>query len=138
MHGKGRQQKSMNILDANMILRYLLNDNAEMAEQTEQIIQHATVLILPEVIAEVVYVLKGVYKQERSVIAQGLLQFMQINSIVTNCKDVISVALRLYGEHNLDFVDCLLCAYHMEYGYVVRTFDRKLNRLIQETEKSVD
>lgn len=95
-------------------------------------------MILPEVIAEVVYVLKGVYKQERSVIAQGLLQFMQINSLVTNCKDVISVALRLYGEHNLDFVDCLLCAYHMEYGYAVRTFDRKLNRLIQETEKSVD
>ncbi|MBQ3798010.1 MAG: PIN domain-containing protein [Butyrivibrio sp.] len=51
----------MVMLDANMILRYLLNDNAEMAETAEKYINSGNVIVTIEVIAEVIYVLKGVY-----------------------------------------------------------------------------
>jgi Predicted nucleic-acid-binding protein, contains PIN domain len=51
----------MVMFDANMILRYLLNDNEQMAEKAEQYLDAGNVWVTIEVIAEVVYVLKGVY-----------------------------------------------------------------------------
>mgnify|MGYP000213125240 CR=1 FL=1 len=51
----------MVVLDANVILRYLLNDNEAMAREAESIIKTEVTMVPIEVIAEVVYVLKGVY-----------------------------------------------------------------------------
>lgn len=51
----------MVMLDTNMILRYLLDDEEEMASAAEQIIQQENVQVSIEIMAEVVYVLKGVY-----------------------------------------------------------------------------
>lgn len=49
----------MQMLDTNMVLRYLLNDSREMADEAETIIKEGSVLLTTEVVAEVVYVLKG-------------------------------------------------------------------------------
>ncbi len=49
------------MFDTNMILRYLLNDNPEMSQRAEEYINAGDVSVTIEVIAEVVYVLKGVY-----------------------------------------------------------------------------
>ncbi|MEY8518888.1 PIN domain-containing protein [Lachnospiraceae bacterium 29-84] len=55
----------MEMLDTNMILRYLLNDNKEMADEAEIIIKKGSAQVPIEVVVEVVYVLKGVYSIER-------------------------------------------------------------------------
>ena len=73
----------MVLLDANVILRYLLNDNTEMAEKAEQIIAAGDASVTTEVIAEVVYVLKGVYKLERSLIAKTVDHFLAL----VDCRD---------------------------------------------------
>jgi pilT protein domain protein len=83
----------MKILDTNMILRYLLNDNKTMAEQVESIINTSPVFVTPEVIAEVVYVMKGVYKQERSITADGVIEFINIDNIKSDYKNAIIKAL---------------------------------------------
>lgn len=51
----------MKIADANVILRYLLNDNEELSDKAVKIIEDNEVLLPNEVIAEVVYVLDKVY-----------------------------------------------------------------------------
>ena len=63
----------MVMLDTNMILRYLLNDNEDMALEAEDIIKKGQVYVTIEIIAEVVYVLKGVYSVEREKIKECLL-----------------------------------------------------------------
>ena len=55
----------MVMLDTNMILRYLLNDNEEMALKAENVIKKERVYVTIDIIAEVVYFLKGVYSVER-------------------------------------------------------------------------
>jgi len=55
----------MVIFDTNMILRYLLNDDQEMANRAEQYLNAGDVHVTIEVIAELVYVLRGVYSLER-------------------------------------------------------------------------
>ncbi len=44
------------------IVRYLINDNIEMADIAEEILTSKNVFISNEILAEVVYVLFGVYK----------------------------------------------------------------------------
>ena len=120
----------MTILDANMILRYLLNDNKEMADKAEQYINDENVFVTIEVIAEVVYVLKGIYSMDRSVISETIKQFLDI----VNCQeaDVLKAALDAYAENNLDFVDCVLYGYSAAKGAKIATFDKKLLKLINE------
>ena len=116
----------MVILDTNIILRYLLNDNEEMAEKAEQYLNTGNVFITVEVIAEVVYVLKGVYSLDRQKISETIKGFLQL----VNCKekDVLNLALDIFGERNLDFVDCVLFGYHRIKGAQIATFDKKLQR----------
>ena len=120
----------MVMLDANMILRYLLNDNAKMAERVEQYLNAGNVTVTIEVIAEVVYVLKGVYALERDTITDTIKGFLEY----VNCteKEVLSLALDTFGERNLDFVDCVLYAYHRINGIEIATFDKKLLKLLSE------
>lgn len=121
----------MKILDANMILRYLLNDNTDMAEQVENLIEHNIVMVTPEVTAEVIYVMKNVYKAEKNDIVESLIGFIEMNNITAEHIDVIHKAILTYAENNLDFVDCVLYAYHKELGYEICTFDKKLKKLIE-------
>lgn len=111
-----------------MILRYLLNDNAEMAELAEYYLNATAVTVTIEVIAEAVYVLKSVYQMERRKIADTLIDFLEL----VQCRDggVLRVALETYGAQNLDFVDCVLYGYHKAENLDVATFDKKLLKLL--------
>lgn len=120
----------MILFDTNMILRYLLDDQKEMADQAEQYLSGGDVAVTAEVVAEVVYVLKGVYSMERGRIADTIKRFLEL----VNCrqKDVLNIALDAYAEHSLDFVDCVLYGYHAARGMEIATFDKKLRRLLAE------
>lgn len=44
----------------------------------------------------------------------------------------LRLGIETYAEQNLDFPDCILYAYHKVKGYEVKTFDKKLNKLLEE------
>ena len=115
------------LLDANAILRYLLNDIESQAQQVEDAIRNGAFTI-PEVIAEVVYVLTGVYEVSRSETAETLKLFL--NEISISEKPVISYALSLYADSGLDYVDCILVARNIILKQEILTFDKKLNNKI--------
>lgn len=120
----------MVMLDTNIILRYLLNDSEQMADEAENIIKENSAFVTVEIIAEVVYVLKRVYSIERDAIKSSLFQFL--SEVSSNEMEVIKLGLITYSEKNLDFVDCLLYAYHKVKGYEIKTFDKKLKRLLKD------
>ena len=123
----------MIIIDANVILRYLLDDVEEMAEEAAEVIENSGVRVLPEVMAEVVYVLEGVYDLERKKIKEILAKFIQLNTVLINKEKAVQEALDKYGASNLDFVDCLLYGYSQNGKQEVFTFDQKLTREIKES-----
>ncbi|MCI8375475.1 MAG: type II toxin-antitoxin system VapC family toxin [Lachnospiraceae bacterium] len=122
----------MVMLDTNMILRYLLNDNEEMALKAENVIKKEQVYVTIEIIAEVVYVLKGVYSVEREEIKESLLAFLK--EVVAVEEDVLKIGIETYAKHTLDFPDCILYAYHRVKGYEIKTFDKKLLKLLNRTD----
>lgn len=118
-------RKNMQLIDSNVILRFILNDNAEMAKQAAEVIASGA-YTKPEVIAEVVYVLKSVYftpKDKIKSIIRGLSDIIRIEN--ANC---VVYAIDMFASTSLDFVDCLLVAYHSLNGETVFTFDKKLNK----------
>jgi predicted nucleic-acid-binding protein len=115
-------------IDTNYIVRYLVNDNEEMADIAEELILNKELFIANEILAEVVYVLLGVYEVSREEVANQLLELISFENITTSNAKVISNTFEIFKSKNLDFVDCLLCAYSEDDEIV--TFDKKLNKCI--------
>ena len=115
------------LIDANVILRYLLGDHSQMSEEARRIIEDGA-FTLPEVIAEVVYVLKGVYRVDRNEIGRTLIEFL--DEVAVENQEVVCEALSLFTETSLDFVDCILIARHRIMGDEIVSFDKKLNRML--------
>lgn len=120
----------MVMLDANIILRYLLNDDEQMAAEAEMVIKNVPVQVNIEIFAEVVYVLKGVYHIDRAEIGQCLLGFL--SEVRTPEPEVLKLGIETYAKQNLDFQDCILYAYHKVKGFEIKTFDKKLSKLLQQ------
>lgn len=68
----------MNIVDANIILRYLLQDVQHFLEQAREKIEDQFIFIPNEVLAEVVYVLEKVYKVDRIHIFESLQNLLEL------------------------------------------------------------
>lgn len=115
------------LLDANAILRHLLDDIPEQAEIVTRTIEDGAQTI-PEVIAECVYVLSGIYGLDRKTIADALMALL--DEIECERRVIIEKALRIYSESKLDFVDCILASTNKTSQQPVLTFDKKLRRLI--------
>ncbi|ADV45872.1 PIN domain-containing protein [Nitratifractor salsuginis] len=121
----------MVLLDANYILRYLLNDNADMFRQAVQTIENEECFVPGEVLGEVIYVLSGHYGVPRSEVADVLEALLALPNLHSFEDGVYyEDALRLFAESSLDYVDCLLCSIGRDYR--VATFDKKLLRCLDK------
>ena len=121
------------LIDANIILRYLLEDHPQLSVEAKKIIEDGA-FALPEVLAEVVYVLKGVYKVGRREIAETLIDFL--DEIDVESQEAMCESLSIFSETSFDFVDCILIARHRILGDEVASFDKKLNKMLQGSVKN--
>ncbi|MEB3175898.1 MAG: PIN domain-containing protein [Cyanobacteriota bacterium] len=123
----------MRIVDANIVLRYILDDHAELSPTATEILEQQTALLPIEVACEVVYVLQKVYCINRKDIQEQLTSLLNEKLINMDKPLVFLKALELYSITRLDFVDSLLWAYHVIEQQEVFTFDKKLNKYIGQT-----
>lgn len=115
------------LLDANAVLRYLLEDIREQSDCVAETIE-AGAEVTVEVLAECVYVLSGVYHVSRSDIAESL--GILLDEVTCRRKRVAAAALGLYSGSSFDFVDCVLAAEVAGNGRAALTFDKKLQSLL--------
>jgi len=115
--------------DANVFLRYLLGDVPKQAETAREAINDG-VWLSEAVLAEVVYVLNGVYEMPRHAIAGLLVRLL--DEVTSENKMLLKTALEFYGtKRKLDFVDCLLAARkRVIAGDEVFTFDKDLMKAL--------
>lgn len=126
-----QKNTTKSLVDANIILRYLLQDDDKMFQESQRIIENGAEA-LPEVLAEVVYVLMKVYEVGRHEISEALRTML--SEVQVNNSAVIDKALELFGENNLDFVDCILLAYNQVENMSVQTFDKQLKKKISNVQ----
>ncbi|MCB1193605.1 MAG: PIN domain-containing protein [Leptospiraceae bacterium] len=120
----------MEIVDANIILRFLLDDIQEQADEASKIFQENHVYVLVEVLAEVIYVMEKIYKMDRLEISNTISQFISYNNILVDNKDIVEVALNTYQEKKIDFIDSILYGYSVCRKAKIHTFDKKLEKIV--------
>lgn len=121
----------MKIVDANVVLRYLLADVPTLFTRSEQILENEAVYLPFEVLAEVVYVLDKVYAVSRAEISASLAELLKYPTVSTYDAEVAIHGLETYSDSSLDIVDSLLCGYRSVQGAEVVSFDKQLNKRLR-------
>ncbi|WP_415784660.1 PIN domain-containing protein [Deinococcus saxicola] len=122
------------LTDANVILRFLLDDHPQLSPRATAVFERAAageirLLIPAAILAECVYTLKSFYKLDRATLAAGLLDVLALPGVEALEGRVVGEALRVFGAKNVDFADAYLNALSLSLSYPVVTFDRDLSKL---------
>jgi len=92
-------------------------------------------LIPNEVIIEACYVLNKLYNVEKEIIYTLVIELMVQDNIFFTDRSLIYETFKAYSKANIDLVDCILYAYSKIEGYEIKTFDKKLEKLICKINK---
>jgi predicted nucleic-acid-binding protein len=126
----------MVVIDANIILRYLLKDNDKFYSLADKFFENVfagkkVAYVLQSVLAEIIYVFTKFYKIDKNHVVKILEELLNHRNIKIQDKEITLKALYLFKINNIDFVDCLLCAYSEKLD--ILSFDKKLNKCVKET-----
>jgi len=122
----------MKKIDANIVLRYVLNDNSKLSSKAKEIIDNNIVEVPIEVLCEVVYVLAGHYGIDRKSISTELQHFFERTQCALSHREAVMRGLEYFGQKPLDFVDCVLAGYAEVEKDEIFSFDNKLKKLLQK------
>jgi predicted nucleic-acid-binding protein len=122
------------VIDANAILRYLLDDHAEHSQQARQIFARLRTgelrgFVTEGVLIECVYVLLKVYSVPKKEIAENLRGLLAYRGVFADHESVMLEGLQLFYEKNVDIVDAIVHLTAEERGWGVCSFDKDLQKL---------
>lgn len=118
------------LVDANLIIRFLLNDNVKQAQAAKELFASPQKLHLPDlVVAEVIWVLKSVYGTSKEEIISKVQYLFKLDIFICNDK-MLNKSLLIYLSHNISFVDSYLVAYaQVKKMDKIYSFDRGLDKV---------
>jgi predicted nucleic-acid-binding protein len=121
------------LLDTNILIRFLVRDHEEHYLKSVEIFKaieegKMEAMLMDFIMAEVVYVLKRIYKYEKKEISLTLKKILLYKHLYTENKLVTFEALELYAKKNVDFADALLCAKKNLEGFEIVSFDKDIGR----------
>ena len=122
------------LIDTNVVLRHVLNDDPTQTAAVQSVFDalrsgEKAALLLESVLAECVYVLLHYYEVPKEEVVEKLDGILRYPGIVNRDKHDLREALKLFGEHALDFVDCILVAKARIGELELVTFDEKLKKI---------
>ncbi|MEK7595477.1 MAG: PIN domain-containing protein [Patescibacteria group bacterium] len=125
-------KKSLDILDTNILIRFLTNDTPEQAAVIEGFFKKAApkTLIVPDmVVAEVIFVLLSFYDLSKAEVVDKLQALVSYEKFKIN-RILMQKALDVFSSNSISFVDAYLVALASAQGPgVLRTFDKRLLKL---------
>lgn len=122
----------MKAIDANLILRYILKDNAKLYELSRQVIDNDEISIPGEIVLEVVYVLLKVYKINRVEIRNSLTNILNYPNVTVYDQELIEEALSRFASENIDYADALLVAMNKIRNIEIETLDKKIKSILKK------
>lgn len=102
------------ICDADMILRYVLDDDAVLSSKAAESIEHESMVLDFEIILQVVYVLEKLYSVDRDEIHETVVELSNYPNIEILNKQAFFDALFIFHRSKLDFMDIVNT---LRYGY---------------------
>ena len=121
-------------LDTNVLVRFLVKDDAEQARRAEQCIAQLTEdepgFVAREVLLELVWVLSKAYAYSRGEIAMALEGLLAAVELEVEDPDALGAILRFYGVDGFDFAQLMIRQIGLARGAsAMVTFDARAARL---------
>ena len=115
-------------LDTNVLVRYIMQDDARQAAKANKLMESLTArepgFIALVSVVELVWVLSSAYDLKRSRIVQALDLMLRSTQLVVDQAEQVLRALRAYDAGKADFADCLIERTAVAAGCVrTMTFD---------------
>jgi predicted nucleic acid-binding protein len=135
------------LADANVLVRFLINEPPDLAEQAAELLvtageERVDVVVPPIIVAEIVYALHSVYKLPRDEVSSRLLGLIDADILVVWERDLIIRSLLWWRDiSGVGFADAYLAAIaDARRDAAVMSFDREMTRipgirLVQEPEQ---
>ena len=119
------------IVDTNVIIRYLINDQAELYKKARDFLDlvklgKTKAHIEQAVFTEVIFVLTSVYNIPRDKIKESLYSLLLYRGFYNSEKDILIESLNIYADTNLHIVDCIIAAKVRLHGLEIKSFDQEL------------
>lgn len=113
-------------IDTNVVVRYLVADEAEQFRRATAVIERQTVFVCLTVFLEVEWVLRAYYRLDRGAIVAALRNFAGLRSVVVEDLNALTLALD-WAARGMDFADALHLVRSTE-SEAFASFDRGLAR----------
>jgi len=121
----------MQLIDTNIILRWLLGDHNELSPKAEKLIERAktsSLIVTDIVVAEITYILRSTGR-DRQQTSEALLLIGRTDSLKYENEELVMTIISLLVETKLDFADCYLFARARREKLGLATFDKPLEKL---------
>lgn len=121
-------------VDANVLLRFLTGEPAELAGRASRLLEEAEQSGIPlrvhsVVVAETVWVLQSFYGYSRGEISGALVPLLDHPALRVENATIVIRALETMAESNVDFADALLAETVRSRGEGVSSFDKDFRKL---------
>lgn len=121
-------------LDTNVLVRYLVNDDARQAAAARALLAGLTVerpgFVCREVVVELVWVLQRTYGFSRGRIAGVLDELVATRELVFEAGNDVARAAYMYRQGGAGFADLMIAAAAERVGaYPLYTFDRQASQI---------
>jgi predicted nucleic-acid-binding protein len=123
----------VSLIDTNVLVRFLAADIEALHLESVEVLNKVyhnelQVEILGEVIMEVLFVMKGIYREPKKETVQSLKDILSLRGVTNSDKYILMEALTVCHDKNIDFVDALICTKAKLEGYGKISFDKDVMR----------
>lgn len=124
------------IADTNIFLRYILKDNINQYQKAQNYFNQAKkeeirLIVLPEIIIEVEYGLKKIYKIPRDKIRSILLSLVKAPYLEVRDRDIVLASVDLYKKTTVDLVDLIIYCTSQKENIGILSFDKDFQKLLR-------
>ena len=103
-------------VDTNLLVRHLVQDDAQQAFSARRILSDGAVYVSNVVLAELVWVLESCYEYPKSDVLDVLRELGSTVDIVFSSRPVASDAVAAFAQQGADFADWLIYYEALEQG----------------------
>lgn len=121
-------------VDTNIFIRYFVQDNPEQLDKVNRLLEKAKtkdviLIVLPEVLFEIEFVLRSFYKIEKNKRIDHLASIVESSYIEVPSRQIVINTLSLYKKHAVSIIDCWVYATAYHENGDIASFDTDFKKL---------
>lgn len=121
---------SKNLIDTNLIIRFLVNDNPPKVARVEKLLKdkNNSNILLDTVVAEIIWVLSSYYHLSKQDVVEKIKALIHVDTIECNAF-LLNRSLTLWQDYNISYIDAYLAAVAELGKITLYSYDKSFNLL---------